>query len=134
MVDYSDPNYQLMMDTTDKTLAEIGILDIPVILAYNKADLIPEISYPTYEDNHFIYSARDEKSLSMIVEIIKSTIFKEYTKATFLIPYNQTQYVAYLNEKAAVESEEYLDNGTKIVAEVSPIDLNKLAMFHIDSD
>lgn len=60
--------------------------------------------------------------------------FKEYTKATFLIPYNQTQYVAYLNEKAAVESEEYLDNGTKIVAEVSPIDLNKLAMFHIDSD
>ena len=134
VVDYSDPNYQLMMDTTDKTLAEIGILDIPVILAYNKADLIPEISYPTYEDNHFIYSARDEKSLSMLVEIIKSTIFKEYTKATFLIPYNQTQYVAYLNEKAAVESEEYLDNGTKIVAEVSPIDLNKLAMFHIDSD
>ena len=134
VVDYSDPNYQLMMDTTDKTLAEIGILDIPVILAYNKADLIPEISYPTYEDNHFIYSARDEKSLSMLVEIIKSTIFKEYTKATFLIPYNQTQYVAYLNEKAAVESEEYLDNGTKIVAEVSPIDLNKLAMFHVDSD
>lgn len=134
VVDYSDPNYQLMMDTTNKTLAEIGILDIPVILAYNKADLIPENSYPTYEDGHFIYSARDEKSLSMLVEIIKSTIFKEYTKATFLIPYNQTQYVAYLNEKAAVESEEYLDNGTKIVAEVSPIDLNKLALFHVDSN
>lgn len=133
VVDYSDPNYQLMMDTTEKTLAEIGVLDIPVILAYNKADLISDLSYPTYEDKHFIYSARDEKSLDMLVELIKNHLFNDYQKATFLIPYDQNHYVAYLNEKAAVESQEYLDDGTKIVAEVSPLDLNKLAKFQLHS-
>ena len=39
VIDYADPHYKEMMATTEKTLKEIGVHDVPMIYAFNKADL-----------------------------------------------------------------------------------------------
>lgn len=59
VIDYADPHYKEMMATTEKTLKEIGVHDVPMIYAFNKADLT-EADYPNQQDDQLIYTARDE--------------------------------------------------------------------------
>ncbi|WP_419348710.1 GTPase, partial [Acinetobacter baumannii] len=55
VVDYSDPNYLDMMKTTQETLDSLGVKDIPVIEAYNKADLKPDTRYPEVDGTQIVY-------------------------------------------------------------------------------
>ncbi|MBC2288957.1 GTPase HflX [Listeria welshimeri] len=131
VVDYSDPHYETMMKTTEETLKAVGVEDVPVIYAYNKADLLENEIYPKQTDNTIVFSARDEKSLEFLTEVIRKELFASHEKATFLIPFEAGQVVSYLNEHADVLETEYLENGTQIVAEVSPADLQKLAAYQV---
>ncbi|MBF2356568.1 GTPase HflX [Listeria welshimeri] len=131
VVDYSDPHYKTMMKTTEETLKAVGVEDVPVIYAYNKADLLEDEIYPKQTDNTIVFSARDEESLEFLTEVIRKELFASHEKATFLIPFEVGQVVAYLNEHADVLETEYLENGTQIVAEVSPADLQKLAAYQV---
>ncbi|HAB7254581.1 TPA_asm: GTPase HflX [Listeria monocytogenes] len=131
VVDYSDPHYKTMMKTTEETLKVVGVEDVPVIYAYNKADLLEDEMYPKQTGNTIIFSAREEESLEFLTEVIRKELFASYEKATFLIPFEAGQVVTYLNEHADVLETEYLENGTQIVAEVSPADLQKLAEYQV---
>jgi GTPase len=62
VVDIANPNYEKIIEVTNETLTEIGVTDIPVIFAYNKADLA-RISYPKIEDNR-IYLQNKTKELT----------------------------------------------------------------------
>ncbi|EUJ21610.1 GTPase HflX [Listeria aquatica] len=129
VVDYSDPNYQTMIETTECTLKEVGVEGIPVLFAYNKADKIAEENYPVLAGDTLVYSARDEASLFELAETVKKRIFTGYKKVTLLIPFEEGQVVAYLNDKANVLSEEYLNEGTKVEVELSPVDQERLKKF-----
>ncbi|EAD8644631.1 GTPase HflX [Listeria monocytogenes] len=131
VVDYSDPHYKTMMKTTEETLKAVGVEDVPVIYAYNKADLLEDEIYPKQTENTIVFSAREEESLVFLTDVIRKELFASYEKATFLIPFEAGQVVTYLNEHADVLETEYLENGTQIVAEVSPADLQKLAEYQI---
>ena len=48
VIDYSDPHHEEMMATTDETLRQIGIENIPMVYVFNKADKT-EVSFPTME-------------------------------------------------------------------------------------
>ena len=50
VVDASDHNMVQMIKTTQKVLNELNITDVPMITAYNKADLT-ERNYPQIEGN-----------------------------------------------------------------------------------
>ncbi|MBC1514750.1 GTPase HflX [Listeria immobilis] len=132
VVDYSDPHYKTMMKTTEETLKAVGVEDVPVIYAYNKADLLEDEIYPKQTDNTIVFSAREQPSLAFLTEIIKKELFASYKKCEYLIPFEAGQIVAYLNDHAKVLETEYLENGTKILAEVSPADLQKLKKYQIE--
>lgn len=132
VVDYSDPHYKTMMKTTEETLKAVGVEDVPVIYAYNKADLLEDEIYPKQTDNTIVFSAREQQSLAFLTEIIKKELFASYEKCEYLIPFEAGQIVAYLNDHAKVLETEYLENGTKILAEVSPADLQKLKKYQIE--
>lgn len=132
VVDYSDPHYKTMMKTTEETLKAVGVEDVPVIYAYNKADLLEDEIYPKQTDNTIVFSAREQPSLAFLTEIIKKELFASYEKCEYLIPFEAGQIVAYLNDHAKVLETEYLENGTKILAEVSPADLQKLKKYQIE--
>lgn len=132
VVDYSDPHYKTMMKTTEETLKAVGVEDVPVIYAYNKADLLEDEIYPKQTDNTIVFSAREQPSLAFLTEIIKKELFASYEKCEYLIPFEAGQIVAYLNDHAKVLETEYLENGTKILAEVSPADLQKLKKYQME--
>lgn len=133
VVDYSDPNYQLMMKTTADTLNEIGVTGQPMIIALNKADKL-EGPYPTREGNDLIMAATDDASIQNLVEMIVENIFDNYETKTLMIPFDRGDIINYLNENANILSTDYLADGTKITVELGGADLNRFAQFEVTEE
>ncbi|UDM32328.1 GTPase HflX [Lentilactobacillus laojiaonis] len=131
VVDYSDPDYKLMMQTTEETLKEIGVTNIPMIIAFNKADKLDNQPYPTREGNDLIMSALNSESLDDLTAMIKDEIFDNYQVVKLLIPFDKGNIVAYLNDNTHVISTDYTDAGTLIEAEVTNVDADRFIDYQV---
>ncbi|WP_413626939.1 GTPase HflX [Fructilactobacillus vespulae] len=114
VVDYSDPNQELMMETTAKTLKEIGVPDLPMIKVFNKADLT-DSQFPSREGDNLIISAQDESSIASLVDVIREKLFANYVTQTFLIPFAKGEIVNTFNNKYDVQATTYTGEGTQLV-------------------
>ena len=71
VVDVSNKNYESMIDVTNKTLTEIGAGNVPVIYAYNKAELT-DIKPPNIVKDGVYISAKNRCGIHELAqEIIK---------------------------------------------------------------
>lgn len=130
VIDVSDPNYRDMIKTTEETLKEIGVENIPMIYAFNKADLT-EAPYPEILGNQITYSAKDPASIEKIVELIKENIFKDDRIVTFKIPFPEGRYLDELNVRGTVLETTYEEDGTVVSANVSPELHSRLSRFEM---
>ncbi|MDM5154371.1 GTPase HflX [Bacillus sp. DX1.1] len=130
VVDYANPNYEQLIEITNQTLKKIGVENIPTIYAYNKSDMM-DVEIPQVQDNRVYLSAKQKVGIEELVEMIRSHIYKEYTKCEMLIPYDQGQVVSYFNEHAHVISMSYENEGTKISLECKTSDFEKYNRFVI---
>lgn len=121
VVDSSDPNMNQMIKTTQNVLSEIGAANIPMITAYNKADLTKR-AYPQIEGDDILYSALDAKSIKELADLIVRRTFAQYKQYQLLLPLNDGKQLAYLHEHAQVLSESYEDNGVHVKALIAPND------------
>ncbi len=131
VVDYADPNYREMMAITEKTLKEIGIENIPMIEAYNKADKREDTTYPEINGHQLVYSAKDPKSLKALTEMITQLIFAEDQEKTYLVPFTDGQIVSFINEKTAVKATDYTETGTKITTIVNAVQAGQLEKYEV---
>ena len=131
VIDYSDPNYEEMMQTTKETLKQIGIDNIPMVNVFNKADKT-EIEFPVLEgDEQVVISAKQEESLDLLVDIIRKHLFKDYVEAKLLLPFSAGQQVSYLNEHTNILDTEYRNDGTLLTVEMSPQDAQRFAQYQV---
>lgn len=130
VVDYANPNYEQLIDITNETLKKIGVENIPIIYAYNKSDMV-EVEIPKVQENRVYLSAKKHIGIEELVEMIRSHIYKEYTKCEMLIPYDQGQVVSYFNNHAHVLSTSYENEGTKLEVECKTSDYEKYKRFAI---
>ena len=124
VVDYSDPNFESMIDITNKVLQSININKKPMIIALNKVDLVKE-TYPVTEGNQIIYSAKDEKSIKLLVKTIENNLFKNKVNTTLLIPFDKGNILNFLKENESVNNIKYINTGIKISAKLRPESVNK---------
>ncbi|WP_157418177.1 MULTISPECIES: GTPase HflX [Bacillus cereus group] len=130
VVDYANPNYEQLIDITNETLKKIGVENIPTIYAYNKSDMV-DVEIPKVQEDRVYLSAKKHVGIEELVEIIRSHIYKEYTKCEMLIPYDQGQVVSYFNNHAHVLSTSYENEGTKLEIECKTSDYEKYKHFAI---
>ncbi|MEI4803679.1 GTPase HflX [Bacillus sp. NPDC077411] len=130
VVDYANPNYEHLIEITNQTLKQIGVENIATIYAYNKADVI-DIEIPKVQDNRVYLSAKQKVGIDELVQMIRTQIYKDYTKCEMLIPYDQGQLISYFNEHAHVLSTDYENEGTKITVECKMSDLEKYKRYVI---
>ncbi|WP_341778979.1 GTPase HflX [Levilactobacillus sp. HBUAS70063] len=128
VVDYADPNREAMMATTEKTLEEIGVTDVPMITVFNKADLT-EASYPSRVGDQLILSAKDPDSVALLVKAMKEKVFRDYVTANFLVPFADGEIVSYLNENANVLDTNYEAEGTALKVELQQADFDRFQKF-----
>ncbi|MES5886734.1 MULTISPECIES: GTPase HflX [Bacillus] len=130
VVDYANPNYEQLIDITNETLKKIGVENIPTIYAYNKSDMV-DVKIPKVQEDRVYLSAKKHVGIEELVEMIRSHIYKEYTKCEMLIPYDQGQVVSYFNNHAHVLSTSYENEGTKLEIECKTSDYEKYKHFAI---
>ncbi|MGH0827699.1 GTPase HflX [Bacillus pretiosus] len=130
VVDYANPNYEQLIDITNETLKKIGVENIPTIYAYNKLDMV-DVGITEVQEDRVYLSAKKHVGIEELVEMIRSHIYKEYTKCEMLIPYDQGQVVSYFNNHAHVLSTSYENEGTKLEVECKTSDYEKYKRFAI---
>jgi GTP-binding protein HflX len=130
VVDYSDPYYREQMETTRQTLAELMAGNIPTITVFNKTDLVKEqVEFPRSGEDRIYISAKDDASLSMLVQMIGDKIYEAYVEAELLIPYDRGGIVSYFRENSHMLSQEYTQEGTRIRVKCHKADKDKYAQF-----
>lgn len=132
VVDEADENKELMMKTTEQTLKEIGVENIPMITVFNKADILDE-PRPQRAGDNLIMAALEEDSIDELVQIIRENSYKDYVTEEFLIPFDKGDIVNYLNTKTNVLSTEYVAEGTKVKAELTAVDSQRFKQYLINN-
>lgn len=132
VVDEADENKELMMKTTEQTLKEIGVENIPMITVFNKADILDE-PRPQRAGDNLIMAALEDDSIDELVQIIRENSYKDYVIEEFLIPFDKGDIVNYLNTKANVLSTEYVAEGTKVKAELTAVDSDRFKQYLINN-
>ena len=126
IVDSSDPNMIQMIRTTQNVLSEIGVRDVPMITAYNKADKTDR-NYPQIEGSGILYSATDSESIKLLAQLITKRVFASYQKVNLVVPLADGKALANLHEYAQIILEEYKTDGVHVTARLAP---EKQAQFH----
>ncbi len=119
VVDVSDPHYQDMMTTTNKTLQEIGVSSRPTITVYNKADRTELVFPEVTGENAITISALDIASQDALIDLIKQHVFKDVAVVNLHIPFDKGNVQAQLAAKHTFLQEDYDDTGTLITVELS---------------
>lgn len=129
VVDYSDAYHAEQMETTKKTLEGLGAGSIPMITVYNKMDLQDEIGYPKLNGDKIYISAKEDKSLEMLAEMILQRIYADFVKITLVIPYDKGSVVSHFRENAHIIKQEYVQEGTELTVRCHEADKNKYAEY-----
>ena len=126
IVDSSDSNMIQMIRTTQNVLSEIGVKDVPMITAYNKADKTDR-NYPQIEGSGILYSATDSESIKLLAQLITKRVFASYRKVNLVVPLADGKALANLHEYAQIILEKYKTDGVHVTARLAP---EKRAQFH----
>lgn len=125
VIDISDEHWKNMLEVTEKTLKEVGVVDKPMIYAFNKADLKPDQQFPSIEGDNIYYSALDSKSIETLIQLIKQKIFANYKETTLLIPYDKQKVTEEILRNSQVTKKEFTNDGSLITANLSPEELER---------
>ena len=131
LVDASrDPDRQI--DAVRTVLKEIELAEQPVLLAFNKIDLLdePELDklQGRFPDAAFI-SAQESLGLEELLHRLESELTKLRVEATLDIPFDRGDVVSRVHEQGDVIEETYGESGTHIVARLPREALDELSPY-----
>lgn len=130
VIDYSDENYMEHIRVTEDTLKELGAAQIPMIYAYNKADLCGMGTFATIQGDDRLYlSAKSQSGIDTLMTLVSGKLSKRYRDCAFIIPYQRGDVVSYLNDNAVVHRTEYREDGVYMETNVSRIDAARYEQF-----
>jgi len=124
VIDTPNPEYKQHMVVTTDTLKALGADHIPVIYAYNKADLLDQ-PYPRIEEDRVYLSAGEKQGIHELEELIRSRLFRDYVTCEIIIPFEEGRLVAYFNEHAHIKETSYEETGTRLKLECKVSDFEK---------
>ncbi|AJA47800.1 GTPase HflX [Clostridium pasteurianum DSM 525 = ATCC 6013] len=136
VIDTSNENALVQIEAVEKVLEELGAGDKPVILVLNKIDKASKEEINCIKDKYSsLYiieiSAKDNVNLDALLESICNNLPNNLKKVEYIIPYSNQSEVAYLHRNSKIDEEKFLEEGTKIVAEVDDITYNKYLKYKV---
>lgn len=117
VVDLSSPNYPDQMQTTKEVLDEIGAGEKPVMVAFNKADVVKEVFLPRILERKYVdslvVSAFDKDDMRRLREAIFAYFERDMVEMEIVVPYQDTWLQSQLHEYSKVLKKEYLEEGAR---------------------
>lgn len=109
--DINDPEVGEHIEVTRGVIEELGASDKPVILVYNKCDMLTEPVTDVEGDDVVILSGATGEGIDRLLSLIEQTIHRFKKKYSLLIPYTNQSLVSQLYNNYTVESVDYVDDG-----------------------
>jgi GTP-binding protein HflX len=120
------------IDAVRMVLNDLELADQPVLLAFNKIDLLEEPALDKlrgrFPDAAFI-SAHEGQGLEELLHRLEAELSKLRIETTLEIPFDRGDVVSKVHEQGDVLEETYGENGTHIVARLPRESLDELAPF-----
>lgn len=132
VVDSSNENLDLQIQTTLDTLKGLELVDKPIITVFNKVDKVDvrNMIFDTKKvDNKIFISAKDGKNIEELLLSIQENLPIDYEEKHFKIPYDKQSILNYLMNNYKIEKLEHLEDGSLISLVINPIDLEKYKEF-----
>lgn len=123
VVDSSHPDPASQLTTVRDVIGDIGARDVPEIVVFNKADLIDDgerLVLRGLEPNSVFVSARTGEGIDELLARISELIPRPDIRIEVLVPYERGDVISALHELGTVISTSYEEEGTRVVALVSP--------------
>lgn len=132
VVDAAHPDPAAQLAAVRDVIGEIGARDLPEIIAFNKADLVDastRLVLRGLEPGAVFVSARTGDGVDELLERIQELLPKPTRIVRLLVPYDRGEVISRLHVRGAVESSEYREDGTFVVARVHERELAELEEF-----
>jgi GTP-binding protein HflX len=119
VVDASHPYMQHQIEIVEQVLKEINAGNLPVVLALNKSDRLPDEAEIQLQGHATTLpsvrvSAINGTGIDQLLRCISETLTKQFIALDVLIPYNRGDLVAQFHQFGTIEYEEYEDAGTHL--------------------
>lgn len=135
--DASNPEAQIHLDVTTQILADLGSADRPVIPVLNKWDMVEEAgtedAAPRISGGVRI-SAVNGKGIEDLLLAIEGALPEKNMEARLLLPFDKSGVAAEIRRDGVILSEEYVENGLLITAQVDSKLYGRVEIFAVDAD
>ena len=124
VVDASNPEYSRQMEVVYETLKELGVVDKPVLTAFNKIDQIDpgksEALKDLRSDETVRISARHGVGMEELLNAVEELLNQGFVTIERLVSYSDAGFIQKVRQYGKLEIEEYREDGIFIRASVPP--------------
>ena len=133
VIDSSYDNHDFQIEVTDRVLSEIGADGKEKIICFNKIDLLENIDniIPVKDAENMYISAKYDKNVDELIELIKKHIFNDRIEAKLLIPYTRGDLTSFICDNGDVNVMDYKENGTYFEVELKAKDYGRLKEYEV---
>lgn len=138
VVDIADDACEEHIKSVNSVLKEIGAEKIPVLLVFNKIDLLgeyrvrEEIFSDKYEGSAFISAFTGENTGGLLNSVREK--LNQAIRCSFLFPFEEQKILANMHEISEILSKDFTDYGVQVTAVISRDNLYKVKDFLINKD
>lgn len=129
--DASSSEAQVHLEVTRNLLAELGCKDRPIISVLNKCDLVPSIHDMPMIGNAVRISAAAGTGIDDLLDIIEKNLPIKTVQVELLLPFSKSGLAAQIRKDGIILSEEFTENGLKLLTLVSPTLLDQVKEYEI---
>lgn len=127
VVDVSHPNCEEQIRAVENVLKSLNVLDKPMIMVYNKMDLVRDTQIQPFTDYATVpISAISGEGIEQLLELITKMLGERYSVIKLTIPYAKSNMVSVLHQKGKVLHEEYGEKEITVEVEIGTIWANRV--------
>jgi GTPase len=119
VVDITHPNAIEQAQAVERTLAELDITGIPIVVALNKIDRLADDQRAAVLAEQFPHSvpisALTPLNLDRLLALIKYELYESLTPITVRLPYRRSDLAALFHDNGRVDEETYAENSLVII-------------------
>ena len=107
VVDSHHPDLQVHMEVVDRILRELKAEEIPQLVVFNKADILPEGTYLPRTEESILISAMRQDDLRKLMERIESFALASFNEMTLKVPVERGDILSLLHREGVEVDQQF---------------------------